>query len=145
MWIFLHELCRMIELWHRFGGLASEMVSKLLRKWSWNIRRRRNKFFPSTLLSDYLGQEVALIYQRSLCARPRLPNWNRVLKELEHTDCGWGPVFFSFLYYPNALPTSEIMHLFCFMTGFNSSLTIIITPELIGKSIDTYVFLIKTP
>lgn len=80
--------------WHIFWGIASEMLQWLQSKWFWNVARR-NKFSSSTLLSNYLGQEVAMTY-RSLCARPRSASWSRVLKKFKYLDCVWAPILFSF-------------------------------------------------
>lgn len=43
-------------------------------------------------------------YDRSPCARPRLANWNRVLKELKYINCVWVPIFFLLLSFTILIP-----------------------------------------
>ena len=48
---------------------------------------------------------------------------------IENSTSSTTCLYFPLLYYLNALSTSEIIHLFCFMTSFNSSCRIIATLE----------------
>jgi len=113
-------------MWPILGGIASEVVSWLQSKWSWNVVRR-NKFSSSTLMSDYLGQEVAMTYHRSLGLGQEWPIEIEFLKSLNiqgMSACSILLLFFALL-----TPFLLLTHSFCFMTSFNCNVRIIATVE----------------
>lgn len=118
------------QIWGNSKWNGIKIAEKVILKYS---KKKKPAFSPQ--LWDYLGQEIAM-------TKISVPgqDWpiETVLKEFKLVECVWCLFFPPFFYYLNALLTSKIIHLFCFIISFKRSLRIIATLELIGKSIEIH-------